>query len=273
MNIREFGISAENIQRIRTLNQKMNGPFTVTKAAKIFKISNNKTSGILSYLANKGWLNRISRGLYCVVPLDATSPSAWQEDPWLVISKILTPGYIGGWSACEHWDFTEQIFHDIVYITSCKPRNNNPVIQDIRYRIKTILEKKLFGLKTIWKGTSKIKISDPTRTIVDILDEPSLGGGIRNTAEMLHSYINSEYFDEKLLLLYIQKVGNRSIYKRLGYLLEILNIEKNPILCECSTRMSKGYSSLDPAINAKGELKKKWNLWINSVIRPKEEYS
>ena len=62
---------------------------------------------------------RVCRGLYAPIPLDAIDPSAWREDPWVIASKLFGPDYyIGGWTACEHWDLTEQIFRETVVVTT-----------------------------------------------------------------------------------------------------------------------------------------------------------
>jgi hypothetical protein len=35
------------------------------------------------------------------------------------------------------------------------------------------------------RGQVKVSVSDPTRTILDLLSDPALGGGIRSTMDML----------------------------------------------------------------------------------------
>ena len=39
------------------------------------------------------------------------------EDPWILVPALFDPAYIGGRTAAEHWDLTEQIFRDIVVYT------------------------------------------------------------------------------------------------------------------------------------------------------------
>jgi predicted transcriptional regulator of viral defense system len=54
--------------------------------------------------------------------------------------------------------------------------------------VKTIDPSKLFGIKTIWKEETKVSVSDPSRTIIDVLNDPAIGGGMRNIVEMLREY-------------------------------------------------------------------------------------
>ena len=76
----------------------------------------------------------------------------------------------------------------------------------------------MFGLKPIWRGKVKVNVSDPTRTIVDLLDTPTMGGGIRSVLDMLKSYFNSENRDSNLLIDYADRLGNKAVFKRLGVL-------------------------------------------------------
>lgn len=118
MNNSFSGISSVNAERLKRLHRETKGPFTISQAVKILHLPYNKTAYLLAYLTSRGWLNRKSNGLYITVPFEASIPSEWCEDPWIVAMSLFSPGYIGGWSACEHWGLTEQIFRDIVCITS-----------------------------------------------------------------------------------------------------------------------------------------------------------
>ena len=113
------GISERNRQLLATLHRKARGPFTVREAANLLSLSIGRTQRFLAYLAARGWLVRTRRGLYATVPLNAVEPAHWREDPWIVASKVFSPSsYIAGWSACEHWELTEQIFREIVVVTT-----------------------------------------------------------------------------------------------------------------------------------------------------------
>lgn len=130
----------------------------------------------------------------------------------------------------------------------------------------------MFGLTTVWRRSVKVQVSDPTRTIIDIIDDPSLGGGIRHVAEILAVYFSENSNTDQLLLENAERFGNRTVFKRLGYLLETLNIDKSFLIKECFNRKSSGYSYLDPQIKEKGKILRRWNLWINASIRTEEVY-
>ena len=110
-NLVSKGISEKNRRLLTTLYRSVTGPFSVEEAAASLPFSLLRTHRFLAYLAERGWLVRIRQGLYAPIPLDTFEPGEWREDPWTIATKIYGPSYyIGGWTACEHWNLTEQIF-------------------------------------------------------------------------------------------------------------------------------------------------------------------
>ena len=60
---------------------------------------------------------------------------------------------------------------------------------------------------------------------------------------------------------------NKTILKRLGYILEIFSFEQ--YLDSFRPKdVSKGYSKLDPKLPKKGKINEKWKLYVNSKIDP-----
>ncbi len=117
--------------------------------------------------------------------METTKPHEWREDPWIVATKILTPCYIGGWSACEQLGLAKQILREIVVFTS-RPLGHHVVrVQETTFRIKGIGPEKMFGTKVVWRKQVRLHASDPSRTVADILDDPPLGGGMKNVADIV----------------------------------------------------------------------------------------
>ena len=265
------GITKEKRKLLDRLNREQRGPFTVSQAAEILGIDYAKTSRLLAFWALQGWLTRIRRGLYITVPLGSIDPTKRKEDAWIIAAKIFSPCYIGGWSACEHWELTEQIFKDIVVFTSHKERKRKKQIHGTVYIVKVVKDDRLFGTNTVWRRQFGVSVSDPSHTIVDILNDPSIGGGIRNIADILVNYFEGEHKNEEKLLDYIARIDNRAIYKRLGYIVEAMNLNQSRIIEICRSNISKGYSKLDPTSSGKGRILRRWNLLINVTLGLREE--
>ena len=245
------------------LHRETRGPFTARDAMALLSLDIDRARRFLAYLVNRGWLARVRRGLYIIVPLDALHPAQWREDPWVVAAKVFAPFYIGGWSACEYWNLTEQIFHETVVVSGHRLRRRRVEIQGAHFLIKGVAKDKIFGTSVVWRGQTRVHLSDPTRTIVDILDDPGIGGGMRHIAEILNTYLTSDRRDDSRLLEYANRLGNRAVFKRLGYLLQTLGVVAPNIVDACAREKSSGIVLLDPTAPRKGRILRRWNLQIN----------
>lgn len=255
------GISKENRNKLSLLIRTIASPITTKEASRTLKMQPEKTSRLLMRFANCGWLCRIKRGVYIPLSLESNSAETVIEDAWTIADKLYAPCYIGGWSALEHWGLTEQIFSTNIVITAKKVRNLSADIKGTKFLIKVTYLKNLFGLKKIWRGSTQVQVSDPSRTIIDLLDDPSLGGGIRPAFDALKQYLRSSHKNLKLLVEYGDKLGNRTIFKRLGFLLEYIQFPDADVIEICKSKLSAGNSKLDPALSC-DRLIKAWRLWV-----------
>jgi predicted transcriptional regulator of viral defense system len=103
---------------------------------------------------------------------------------------------------------------------------------------------------------------------VDILDVPKIGGGIRHGAEILRSYLDE--YDATTLIEYGDRLGNRAVFKRLGYLIEVLEIHLPDIVSACHERVSAGISALDPDGPEGGRRLMRWGLRVNVAVGREE---
>jgi len=68
-------------------------------------------------------------------------------------------------------------------------------------------------------------------------------------------------------------MGNRSVFKRLGYLLEVSEVTAPILVKACTKGISSGISLLDPSLPYKGSVLKRWNLVINATLKNEDERS
>ena len=122
--------------------------------------------------------------------------------------------------------------------------------------------KRFFGLKTLWRGSVKVSISDVARTLVDMLSSPETGGGIDHVAECLSAYLSGKSGDGGLLIRYADQFGNGAVFKRLGFLADT-KFEDKKLAEACRARLTRGYAHLDPAM-AGSNLVTAWRLWVPS---------
>lgn len=263
-----LGINAENRRRLTRLLRSGAGPFTVEGTAAALDMSAPRARRFLAYLARRGWLARIRPGLYAPVPLEAARPSEWSTDPWVVASQVFEPCYVGGWSACEHWGLTDQLFRSVVIVSTRWVRDRTPTIQGTSYRVKVIKPERMFGTRPVWRDGVRVNVSDPSRTVLELLDDPELGGGIRHVSDVLRTWFEGDLRNDALLLEYAERLGNRSVYKRLGFLVETLQIPAIGLIEACEQNMSEGVVRLAPSGPEGGRRVGRWRLLVNATVEP-----
>ncbi len=82
----------------------------------------------------------------------------------------------------------------------------------------------------------------------------------------MNNYFRSESRNDELIAAYIKQMGNRTIYKRLGYIIERLKIDAPQLYFISKNNISRGYSILDPDIKSKGKILRRWNLRVNVTL-------
>jgi predicted transcriptional regulator of viral defense system len=255
------GLGKLDRARLAAVVRGTKGTITNVQAAQILKIKQSDASKLLARWCKQGWLTRVTRGFYVVVPLEAERADLPLEDPWQVAVGLYSPCYVGGWSAAEYWDLTEQIFRTTVVMTAKRPRNKKPTLRGSAFWLSTVAPEKMFGLKTVWHGSVKVLVSDPSRTIIDILAEPRFGGGIRSVQDIFRNYLASEEKNLDRLLEYAEHLGNGAVFKRLGFLLETNASQDVAAIARCQEKLTMGYTRLDPGLPAEALLKR-WRLWV-----------
>lgn len=242
---------------------------TPTDVADALGVDAETAAKKLSRWAADGWLRRARRGLYIPVPVDASNPAAWSEDALIVAAAVWSPCYFTGWTAANHWALTEQVFRTTVVKTTGRVRASSVRLLDHDYLLSHVsVEGIEWGGKTEWRGEVRLRIADPARTVIDILDAPRLGGGIRHGAEILAAYLDDH--EPAALIEYGDRLGNRTVFKRLGYIVEALGQKRPDLIAACQERISSGFALLDPDGPADGHYLTRWGLRVNVRLGPEE---
>ena len=257
------GIGKESRKRLAEILRRTRGTVAVSQAAEILGVPADRAAKMLARWAQQGWMSRVRQGLYVPVPLEARTADVALEDPWIIAEQLYSPCYIGGWTAAEYWGLTEQIFRTVLVMTTRKPRDRRPKFKGTDFLLRTISASALFGTKPVWRGQVKVNVADPTRTLLDMLDDPALGGGIRPTVDVFRAYLGSDKKDTKLLIQYADRLGNGAVFKRLGFIAERYAPNEQELIEACRARLTKGNAKLDPSLPS-DKLVSSWRLWVPS---------
>lgn len=247
-------------ENLSKLVQEAGDVFNVAQAAAILKLNKTAAAKRLARWTEQGWLRRVAQGVYVPAGIDTLFCDQVISDPWVLPPALFAPCYIGGRTAAEYWDLTEQIFNDIVVMTTQQVRKKRPSHQGVTFSLKHIKDCKLFGTRTIWRENSQVLISDPHKTMIDMLDDPAIGGGIQHVADCLKIYLDRPDRCDDLLMDYAKRLNNGAVFKRLGFLLES-ETGTGSLQTLCAQRLTQGNAKLDPGI-AHGKIVSRWHLVV-----------
>ena len=178
-----------------------------------------------------------------------------------MVPVLYGPAYVGGRTAAEYWDLTEQIFRDIVVMTGRPVREKVQQRHGADFALKHIREDMIFGTKPVWRGSTRIAVSDVHRTIVDMLNDAQLGAGIQHVSDCLAAYLDREERNVDKLLAYAERLGNGAVFKRLGFLAERGGRGAPGLIEACRTRLSQGNAKLDPGLHCR-RIISRWRLLV-----------
>jgi predicted transcriptional regulator of viral defense system len=230
--------------------------FTIEDAEQISHANKDVLKVILSRLEKKGWIERIEKGKYIIIPLGAEK-GKYTLHEFVLGSYLVDPCIISYWSALNYYGFTEQIPRTVFIQTTSRKKHQEVTIFGVPYKIIRLKEEKIFGLEKVWFEERQISLTNREKTIIDCLDKPQYAGGIIEVAKALRT----EEYDKKILAKYAKKINNTGVIRRLGYICEFLQIPIN--LPEIKTR---NYLKLDPILPVTNKLNAKWNLIINEKL-------
>jgi len=98
------------------------------------------------------------------------------------------------------------------------------------------------------------------KTIIDCLFKPEYGGGIIEIAKAIFMAKDQIKFDQ--LLEFAIKFNSNAVIKRLGYLLDLLDLQTD-ILPELGRLKTNGFVVLDTELPAVGKRTTAWNIQQN----------
>jgi len=246
------GIGKKSSLLLSELAENNKSIFTVDDAVKILKEKKSSVTKLLHDITINKWLFRLSKGKYLILPLEAGVKPEFTEHEFIIVSNLISPSYISYWSALNYYGFTEQVSKTIFVAITKRKREMN--LLGLKIKFVTIKKDKFFGFKKILINNRLVNIAEKEKVIIDCLDLPRNCGGIVEVIKAIDSA--REDLDFRKLENYAKRMKNQAIINRLGYILELLNIETK-------FKVGKHYVFLDPLIKNKISYNAKWRIIEN----------
>lgn len=246
--------------------------FSIDKAYQLLPNSNTDAiKRLLSDMTKRGLLMRIKEGLYHVIPFEQ-DPETFMPD-WHLLSQYLVGDaeyYIGYFSALQIHSLTTQpnLKEQIVVNKQIKP--STLLVKGIPFQFIYHNEEHFFGNKKTWIDSfNKVQCSDLEKTFIDCLFKPQYAGGITEIAKAIHK--SKDKIDYPKLLDYSKRFNSQAVIKRLGFLLELLEIE-NPVIDKLQKLRTNSFVALEPSYPKEGKTIFRWaiqqNIDNDSILSP-----
>lgn len=217
---------------------------------------------LLYHLARKRWLLRLEKGKYLILPLEAGMEGLYSAHEFVIAAHLVQPYTIAYASALSFHAFSNLLPHTVFVATTRRKAEVTVEGLGLHFRFITLTPHKFFGIQTVTIEDQPVRITTPSKTLVDGLDRPDLCGGIVELTRGLKRYAEDDA-DWAQLTADTQRLGNRTVYKRLGYLAELLGLEIGEWIDRWRAEISPGETSLDPRYGRRGPYHAGWNLRLN----------
>jgi len=221
--------------------------FSYSTAEKILGWKHSKISNTLTSLKKKKIVIAVKKDNYVI-------KEKIPENIFAIATSANPPSYISFWTALSYYGYTEQQVKTIQLVST----KQYPIISFDNYRIEitTIQTRHFFGYQRI----NNINIAEKERLFLDCLNKIESAGGIEEYKKCLKNAWDE--INQKKLLSYLIKLNNRSLFSRLGYLLDELRL-RNKNEKEFAKHLPIAFIKLHPQNKTKKNFNYKWMVDVN----------
>jgi predicted transcriptional regulator of viral defense system len=241
--------------------------FTFDEARQKLKINAIALNKMLHELQRNGYVVRIKKGLYAVVPVETVGKS-FAPNKYLVAAKLQKKACLSYHTALELHGAAESVFNTL-YISV--PRQARPFhFQETTYSFVT--NEYLFGLTKVKVDGISLSITDREKTILDGIDRLKYAGGVE---EYLKSVSSFPSIHTSRLLQYLQHLDKKVLYAKAGWLLSRMakqwSIEEQHLKKLRGKLSSRTFYLQEGNGNTEYRFNDEWNLMIPANLESKLE--
>ena len=256
-------ISTQSNELLSYFNGKNKACFGYSEAFKAMPESKESTlRELLSDMTKRGLLMRLKDGVYYIIPYESNAETFMPD--WHLLAEHLVNNsqyYIGYYSALQIHNLITQPSLKEQIVVSKQIRPSEIKIKNIPFQFIYHNDKHFFGAKKIWIDSfNKVLCSDLEKTFIDCLFKPDYAGGIVEVARAI--YISKDKIKYDRLLDYVKKFDSQAVIKRLGFLLEILDINAK-IIDDLQKLKTASYIVLDTELPKAGKRNSRWSIQQN----------
>lgn len=243
--------------------------FTIDDAADVIDRPRRRVVEQLSHLASEGYLDRIRRGLYAIVPLDARG-SPPSPNPYLVASKLAEPYLLSYHTALELHGVAHSSFNTLYVATPNRFKAFEH--RGATYKAVRASPEEIDHAATEMSiGDQPVQVASREWTAAHCLARLDLAGGLE---EVLESLAGFAYLRPERLLEACRVIGQKNLHNRAGFVLELYQDDWHLDEDEFTSFEENLSKHTDYFGTQPGQARyvKRWNLMVpenlDQVIRP-----
>lgn len=214
--------------------------FRIRDICLILNINKTKAYNLIKSLKKKKVIEKLGSGIFSLKGVDE----------FLVAVNLNWPSYISFWSALNYYGLSDQNPKKIFLVTTKYSKEFK------NFKYITLSKNRFFG----YTLSGKINIAEKEKAIIDSLLFPKYSGGTKEIEKSIKN--GAKELDMEKLIEYAIKVKSKAVLRRLGFILEKLDIQAKNVR-KIKKELGKGYELLDPSLRRKNNLNKTWLLDIN----------
>jgi predicted transcriptional regulator of viral defense system len=224
--------------------------FSTPAFAALLDMPTTKAYTVLRRLKREGVIRPVEAGKYVLL---GYQPERVLANPHFVATRLAHPAYISFWSALHFHGLTEQVPRTIFVATTRRHQRLN--LEGATFAFVHVAPHKFFGYQREMIGDLPVLMADIEKALVDSLSQPRYAGGFAEVAKAF--YGARARVDGERLVEYANRMRNRSLCSRLGYLLGQF---ERPVQ---GLNVSQSFVLLDPQSKAQGAYDARWRVRVN----------
>lgn len=253
------GLSTRESRALARLAEQGKRIVSIGDFAEVLDIPYKSAKDMAYSLTEKGWLERLVRGQYLLLPLAAGEEGVYTEHEFVIASHLVDPMYVGYWTAMNHHGLTEQVPRTVYVVTTERAKTRE--IHGVTYRIVTVFEKKFFGYRPTTIENDRVNVASVEKTLVDCADHPKHCGGIHELSKAMKR-ADEQGCSWETVIEHLDEIENGAATKRVVYVADRLGIDL-PDYQQLVDGFTSGYPLLDPTREPAGRRDSKYRLRLN----------
>ncbi len=252
---------------VTELHERGKTLFSNADVEAIAELGSKSARNFVASLVHRGVAARLKPGLFILVPFELGREREYLGNPLVVARELAGDDdyYVSHASAMDvHQMLTQPQL--VVYATT--PRAIRPrTVLGTEFRFVRSKPDHVFGVAEHWATkTEKVRVSDLERTVLDGLKQSEYCGGFSEVAKGF--WMRRDDIDAGRLVDYALRLDVGAVLRRLGFLLELFNVDAPHELDRLRQRLTTSYAVLDPMLPVEGKFLARWRLRLN--VEPAE---